>query len=99
LVTRSAPHIDSRLIAALARIDDGTMPVAEECRRLGMVADHLGLTRPSYEQVRVHVHAVRRRASTPGAGEILLDVALRVRPPSQALDELIDPSARKRKPK
>jgi hypothetical protein len=98
-VARSAPNVDSRLVAALARIDDGKMPIAEACRRLGALADHLDLTRPSYEQVRVHLHAVRRRAALPGAGEILLDIALRVRPPDRAVYELLNPCERQSRSK
>ena len=86
---RAAPHIDSRLLAALVRLDDGVIPIAEICRRLGRVAHHLDLTRPSYEQVRVHVHAARRRALVPGAGEILLDIAMRARPADEAVYELL----------
>jgi len=36
----------------------------------------------------VHVHALRRRELNPGAGEMLLDVAFRARPPEALLDLL-----------
>jgi hypothetical protein len=74
-VPRAAPRIDSRLLAALTRLDNPKRPIAETVRRLGAVADALELSRPSYEQVRFHVHAWRRGTLDPGAGEILLDVA------------------------
>jgi hypothetical protein len=85
-VTRAGPRIDSRLVASIPRLDRTSRPIAETCRRVGLVADALGLTRPSYEQVRVLVHDHRRRALRTGAGDILLDVAFRARPPEALLD-------------
>jgi hypothetical protein len=75
-----APRIDSRLLAALAELDDREVPIAETYRRLTRVARHLQLFRPSYEQIRKLVHILRRVKRFPTAGEILLDVAFRTRP-------------------
>ncbi len=86
----SAPRIDSRLRAGLARLDDSRVPIAETHRRVGELASRLGLTRPSYQQIRLLVHEHRRRGPAPGAGEILLDVATRVRPPEALLDLFMD---------
>jgi hypothetical protein len=82
----SAPRIDERLLAALDRIDDPARPMAETHRRLGDVASGLGLARPSYERVRLLIH--ERRASSTGTGEVLVDVALRLRPPEALLDHI-----------
>jgi hypothetical protein len=82
----AAPRIDERLVAALARLERWQRPIAEQHRRLGAVAEHLGLPRPSYEQVRVIVHMLRARRRSPGAGEILLEIAFRVRPPEHILE-------------
>ena len=46
------------------------------------------MPRPSYEQVRTLVHALRAGKGGPGAGEILLDIALRTRPPEAILEVL-----------
>jgi len=62
----------------------------EICRRVGLAADRRGLTRPSYEQVRVHVHATRRLRRVPRA-EIIGDMITRVRPLSALHEELIEP--------
>jgi hypothetical protein len=80
-MTVSAPRLDSRLVAAIERLDDPTAPIAETNRRVGEIAEAIGFARPSYEQVRTIVHEARRRGRRPGPGEILLDVALRSRPP------------------
>src|SRR5204862_47272 len=56
MLTRCGPRIDERLVAALARLDDPTLPIAETNRRLGVVAEGLGLIRPSYQQVRIIDH-------------------------------------------
>lgn len=87
-MTAAAPRIDSRLVAAIARLDRPTRPIAETHRRVGRVAEYLELARPSYEQVRVLVHELRAQRLDPGAGEMLLDIAFRVRPPQAILDAL-----------
>jgi hypothetical protein len=89
-VLHAAPRIDSRLLAALARIDNPGRPIADVHRQLGSAADRLGFPRPSYEQVRVLVHALRARKRGPGVGDLLLDVALQKRPP-EAIVELFLP--------
>lgn len=78
----SAPRIGLRLVAAAERLDDLLVPIAETNRKVGLVADELGLTRPSYEQVRSIVHDARRRGRRPTTGDVLLDIAFQVRPPS-----------------
>jgi hypothetical protein len=60
-VPASAPRYDAKLLAALRRIDDALQPIAETCRRLGVVAEGLGLPRPSYVHVRRLVKAERER--------------------------------------
>jgi hypothetical protein len=87
-VTASAPRIDPRLVAAIERLDDVTVRIAEMNRRLGEVADALGLPRPSYEQVRTITHELRRLGPRPGPGQLLLDIAFRVRPPTALGDYL-----------
>jgi hypothetical protein len=88
VVTASAPRIDSRLLAALLRLDDGSRPIAELHRHLGEVAEWLRVPRPSYEQVRVIAKAQRDRPLYAGTGEVLLDIAFRARPPGALLDAL-----------
>jgi hypothetical protein len=89
-VTQSAPRLDQRLVAALRRLDDGKRPVAETHRRLGAVADELGLARPSYERVRLLLRMLRREARGPEIGDVLLDIALQNRPPEAIIEALSD---------
>jgi hypothetical protein len=89
-MTASGPRIDSRLVAALERLDDPSQPIAETCQRLGQVARELRLVRPSYEQVRVLVHEARSRRRRPSTGEVLLDVAFRSRPPIAIMESIVD---------
>jgi hypothetical protein len=93
----AAPRIDARLVAALTRLDDPTTPIAEAHRRLGRVADWLGVPRPSYEQVRVLLNAHRRRPLQPGVGETLLEIAMRAKPPGALLDVLSGTAPPKRR--
>jgi hypothetical protein len=69
-------------------LDSPGLPIAEIHRRVGLLADELGLTRASYEQVRVIVHSLRSRKRDPEVGRVLLDIAMRVRPPEALLDVL-----------
>lgn len=85
----SAPRIGPTLLAAIERLDDEALPIAEVYRRVAALASHLGLPRPSYEQIRVLVHEHRERGLAPTAGQLLLEVALRTRPP-EALLELLE---------
>ena len=85
----AAPRIGPTLLAAVERLDDESVPIAEVYRRVAALASHLGYARPSYEQIRILVHEHRRRGLAPTAGQILLDVALKTRPP-QALLELLE---------
>jgi hypothetical protein len=72
-VAQSAPRIDSRIVAAIARADDRKRPMAETYRQVAALAEELGLTRPSYEQVRALIHLIRARKRDPGIGQVLLD--------------------------
>ena len=73
----SAPRVDVRLVAAAERLDELGLPIAETNRRVGELAESLGLARPSYEQVRRTIHAARRRGRLPSTGDVLLDIAFR----------------------
>ena len=84
----AAPRIPHALLAAIERLDDRRLPIAEVHRRVAAVAEIIGCSRPSYEQIRVLVHEHRRRGLAPTAGEILLAVASRGKPPEALLDLL-----------
>ena len=46
---------------AIARVDDPSLPIAETVRRLGLVAEELGVPRPSYVHMRRYVVEHRER--------------------------------------
>ncbi len=85
-----APRLSPRLLEAIVRLDDPSVPIAEVSRRVGAAAAKLGVMRPSYERVRVLVHALRaaRRPRRPSTAAVLLDVAFRVRPPQAILEHV-----------
>jgi hypothetical protein len=58
-----------------------------------LLADELGLTRPSYEQARTIVHLLRSARRDPELGNVLLDITMRVRPPEALLDVLAGTSS------
>lgn len=55
-----AARLTPQLVRALARLDDGSLPIAELARRVGRLAEASGGTRPSYERIRQLVHLLRR---------------------------------------
>jgi proteasome lid subunit RPN8/RPN11 len=87
-VPNLAPRIRKELLEAIVRHDKRTHPIAETCRRVGREAERRGLTRPSYERVRELVHESRRIRRGPTTASVLVDVALRARPPEAVLDVL-----------
>jgi hypothetical protein len=85
-VARSSPRLSARLIAAAARADDGKRPIAETYREVASVAERLGLSRPSYESIRLVVHSLRARKRDPSLGEVLLEIDLGRRDPRQIVN-------------
>jgi len=47
-----APRYDVRVLEFASALDDPAEPMAETCRRVGAVAESLGLFRPSYSHLR-----------------------------------------------
>jgi hypothetical protein len=87
-MTAAAPRIGAVLLAGIEKLDDESVPIAEVHRRVSALASHLDCTRPSYQQIRVLVHEHRQRGLAPTAGQVLLDVAFRVKPPDALLEHL-----------
>jgi hypothetical protein len=83
-----APRISPRLLEAIVRFDDRTLPIAETSRRVGREAERLALPRPSYERIRELVHEMRRVRRGPSTASVLADIAFRVRPPEALLDHV-----------
>jgi hypothetical protein len=83
-----APRISPRLVEAIVRFDDRSVPIAETCRRVGCEAERLRLTRPSYQRVRELVHESRRIRRGPNTAAVLVDVAFRLRAPEAIADHL-----------
>ena len=73
-----------RLVERLARED---LSVADVHRAVGARAAELGVTRPSYERTRQLVYEIRLEPIVPSWGEVLLDVDLRLRPPTAIIDK------------
>jgi hypothetical protein len=60
-VTAVSPRVDERLRHAAELLDDPTEPYAEIWRRVCIVAEQLGLTRPGYDTIRLALRDLRRR--------------------------------------
>jgi hypothetical protein len=83
-----APRISPRLRSELERLAAKPCSSAEICRAVGETAERLDLRRPSYEQVRALVRETRRRPRTVTTGEVLLDIAFRVRHPDAFIEHV-----------
>jgi hypothetical protein len=81
-------RLDRRLIEAIVRLDDPSVPIAESYRRSRDSAANLDVPRPSYECFRVVVHAARReRARRKANRDIVIRTALYLDGP-EALNRL-----------
>jgi hypothetical protein len=78
---RCAPRLDARLVVSTANVDDPRRPIADTYRQVALVAEALGLPRPSYESIRRIVHQLRVRKRDPTIGRVLLEINFRRRPP------------------
>jgi hypothetical protein len=74
----TSPRVDPRLVAAAFVVDDSNQPYAETCRRVGEIAQELGIPRPSYDTIRTLLRVERerkdeiRRLLQPIAGDVLV---------------------------
>ncbi|HSC49624.1 MAG TPA: hypothetical protein VLD16_05105 [Gaiellaceae bacterium] len=83
-----APRISMRLLAEIDRLSEKPFRAADICRAIGEHAEEQGFRRPSYEQVRLHVKAARRRPRRVSTAQVLLDVAFRVEHPDAFLQHV-----------
>jgi hypothetical protein len=100
-VTTSAPRIAQPLLEKLPRLDDGKRPIAEICRLVGAEADARGLTRPSYEQIRVLVHLFRaidprRQKRGPSIPEMFWEIGTGARGGRSVIDNMYRPREERR---
>lgn len=88
----SSVRTDIRVVRFIRRFEPRSGSTAEVVRATGTFCEKSGLTRPSYEQIRLLVHEAReRRERRKAALDLLVDVDLRARPPSDLLYLLDDP--------
>jgi hypothetical protein len=93
-----APRISPRLKAEIERLAESSASAAEITRAVGDLAERLRLPRPSYEQVRKLARERKARPRAPSTAEVLMDVALRIRPPDAIVSHLAgsDPPKRRK---
>jgi hypothetical protein len=88
VVVTMAPRISGRLIEAIVRFDDTRRPIAETHRRVGAEAEHLGLTRPSYQRIRELVHQVRNMRPRLSVSDVVRIVCTPLKGTDDALERL-----------
>jgi hypothetical protein len=77
---RCATRFPPTLVEFAERLARKDLSVADIHRAVGARAAELGVPRPSYERTRQLVYEIRLEPIVPGWGEVLTDVAWRVRP-------------------
>lgn len=60
-MTATSPRLDARLREAARSLDRDSDPMAETWRRVGLVAEEIGVPRPGYDTIRLIVRDHRRR--------------------------------------
>ncbi len=83
-----APRISPRLIEVVLRFDDRTVPIAETYRRVGAEAERLGLTRPSYQRIRVLVHEARNATPRLTVSDVVRLLTAPLKSPEDGLQRL-----------
>jgi hypothetical protein len=92
LMVVSSVRTDIRVARFIRRFERRAESVADVVRAAGNFCDRSGLTRPSYEQIRLLAREARnRRERRRAAAQLLLEVDLRARPPSDLEYLLGDP--------
>ncbi len=83
-----APRMPQRLLDEIERRANERVPIAEINRRIGRAAAEMRLYKPSYQQVRVLVHAARelRRTAPKSVPTVAAEVMFRVIPARAAAD-------------
>jgi len=90
-VYAAAPRVERRFLEALRRLDDRSVPIAETYRRARGLADQMGVPRPSYEHVRLHLQATRwRELDRKKARDLLFELAYNTRAADQVGADLLE---------
>jgi hypothetical protein len=90
-VYAAAPRVEQQLLRAAADLDDRTEPMAETYRRLRTLAEEMGVPRPSYERVRLHLQVARRRETDrETARDLALELAFNTRSADHVIADLLD---------
>ena len=86
----AAPRVERRFLKRVAKLDDRSLPMAETHRRARDLAQQMGIPRPSYERVRLHLHAARRRdEEKKRTRDLIIQLAYNTRPANEVVPELL----------
>ncbi len=76
----AGPRVDERFLEHVVELDDRSVPIAETYRRTRTLAAQMGIPRPSYERVRLHLRSTRlRRHERKRARALALELAYNTR--------------------
>lgn len=83
--------MEQRFLDGALGLDDRRLPVAEIYRRTRALAEEMGVPRPSYERVRLHLKAARTlQAQRWAARELMLQLAFNTRRADAVIEDLLE---------
>jgi len=90
-VYAAGPRLERRFLDGVSRLDDPTVPVAETYRRTRDLATQMGIPRPSYERLRLHLRAHRRREDERRrTRDLVFQLAYNTRPADAVVHDLLN---------
>jgi hypothetical protein len=90
VVYAAGPRVERRFLKAVAKLDDRSVPMAETYRRARDLALQMGIPRPSYERVRLHLHAARKGdEQKQRTRDLIIHLAYNTRPADEVVPELL----------
>jgi hypothetical protein len=89
-VYAAGPRVERDFLDRVTKLDDPSEPIAETYRRIRSLANEQGIPRPSYERVRTHLRATRRREDErKQARTLVLELAYNTRKADDVVVDLL----------
>jgi len=90
-VYAAGPRLDRRFLDAVTQLDDRSVPIAETYRRIRDLATQMGVPRPSYERVRLHLRATRMSNNERRrARDLVFELAYNTRAADDVFQDLLE---------
>ena len=90
VVYAAGPRVERRFLDHVTHFDDRSQPMAETYRRIRATAAQMGIPRPSYERVRMHLRSTRlSQDERTQARTLVFQLAYNTRPADEVVADLL----------